>query len=105
MPTQVVQVQRIDCPHCGHVFGLPFTHMERQVLLAMQRLTRHASRVTTRAVSMELFLSSSQANRYLRRLAQRGVIGRIGQKGGWYLPKGATLIAIPKPTTKRRRAA
>ncbi|MFP4323769.1 MAG: FaeA/PapI family transcriptional regulator [Anaerolineales bacterium] len=77
------QWELTQCPHCGHVYKLPFAGPEHQVLHAVEDLARHSGAASTQAVALEVRLSEAQARRWLRKLEHKGRVRRVGERGGW----------------------
>ena len=56
---------------------------EHQIIHSIEFLTRQMGKATTQSIASDIFLSSSQTWRYLRRLEDEGQVRRIGARGGW----------------------
>jgi hypothetical protein len=60
--------------------------IEQETLMAFRQVWSNVRRaVPTRAVAARLFVSRGNAWRRLRSLERRGVIERVGERGGWVL--------------------
>lgn len=70
------------CPQCGEMIDSADS-TEHQILHSIEFLTRRAGKATTLSIAGDIFLSSSQTWRYLRRLEDDGQVRRIGARGGW----------------------
>lgn len=75
--------QWLACPHCGHEHSFPFEPIEVQLIRAVNKLARHSGAAHSQAIALEVSLSRSQAVRRLNELERRGLVRRVGQRGGW----------------------
>ena len=70
------------CETCGQVIDFQAA-TEKQILRAIEGITRRAGKATTIAIATEIHLSESQIRRYLNRMEESGHVQRIGERGGW----------------------
>jgi len=61
--------------------------------------------VRTRAVAREMGISEAYARRLLTDCEKRGLVERIGQRGGWKVTKAGERFLAPPPRTSQAAAA
>jgi|GEM_PF-4373195 len=71
------------CPHCGHHFQLPMESIDHHLLHQVSKLARHSGAASTKSLALAVHLSVSQTTRRLNRLADLGLVRRVGERGGW----------------------
>lgn len=71
------------CPHCGHDYVTPLASADYQLLKAVKKLARHSGAASSKAIALEVWLSPSQVNRRMGKLARQGQVMRVGTRGGW----------------------
>lgn len=78
--TNLILLPACTCQSNGIVPPMP---LEAAILQAITYLEQHMGKAPTLAIALRVTLSESQTRRYLVEMEQRGLVKRIGTRGGW----------------------